>query len=426
MRRKYPFSTIIILWLILACITNTGCRTATQSERELSVVFIQSWGDDVNPFFKKLAQEWGVKNKVRVRVEIVPINDLVLKSTTWIQSPAGDLALLPTNLAMVNTSSLDDVTNLVSNMATTVGGFYEIGDTMAKRDGRYYNVPFCAWPHVWFYRTDLLKKAGRGIPSTFKEAAQTAKLLTDKKANVYGLGIGLGKDEDISMFLQSLIWAYGGSIVDSSGKKVVADSPQVLAAIKYLLDLYKAGVIPPGALGWDNATNNNLFLGKQIAITANTLSIDYVAKRRDPALFAMIEHSEYPAGPAGRFSYTQTFGWSIKKQSSNRDLATHFLIDLYGGEQISRLFALGEGAIAPVMRNIGESQLWKEGRYSDATASVRNAKHLGWPGPFTQNAAEVFNNRILNNIFARIINDHVPADRALSEAAEQIRQIYSH
>jgi hypothetical protein len=33
----------------------------------------------------------------------------------------------------------------------------------------------------------------------------------------------------------------------------------------------------------------------------------------------------------------------------------------------------------------------------------QRAKALGWPGAFTPEAAEVFNGRIINNIFARII-----------------------
>jgi multiple sugar transport system substrate-binding protein len=372
-----------------------------------------------------MAKAWGDERGVEVRVEIVPIRDVSMKATSWLQGPSGDLALLPSNLEMVNTDKLEDVSPLAVALATRTGGYYDIGQSMGQMNGHWYNIPFCAWPHVWFYREDLLRNLHAEIPKTYDEASVLAKHLTNTHTGVYGLGIGLGQDEDFAMFLQTTIWAFGGSVVGTDGHTVTVNSPQVLSAINYLLDLYNAGAIPPGALGWDDATNNNLFLAGRIAMTANALSIDYVAKRKDPNLYVNIVHSPYPAGPAGRFSFVQTFGWSIKKGSRNKDLAEDFLEYLYSVDRMSQLFLVSEGAIAPLQRNIGSAIRMKSSRYVDAIDSVELAKPLGWPGPFTREAAEVYNRRLLNNIFARIINDRLTPEKALAETEAEVRKVYA-
>ena len=419
LRPLYVVSLLVGL-LILGVFTR-----CTSKPPVLSIKFVQSWADDVNPAFQQLAQRWAKDKNIQLDIEIVPIKDLGLKSTAWLQSPSGDLALLPTNLAMVNTNKLRDLTPLAEQISQANNGFYDIGQQMAQLKGHWYNIPFCAWPHVWFYRKDLLDKLHASIPTFLIEASALAKRLTDTKQQFYGLGIGLGQDEDFSMFLQTLLWAFGGKVVESDGHTVALNSPETLATVNYIMDLYRSGAIPPGALGWDDATNNNLYLGKKIAITANALSIDYVAKRKDPELFNNTVHSAYPAGPAGRFAFVQTFGWAIKQNSPHADLAEDFLKYLYNNDNLTNLFNIGEGAIAPLSRATGSGNLWQAGRYKDAIESVERAKALGWPGPFTPAAAEIFNRRIINNIFARIINDHLSPDAAVTEAAAKVKEIYS-
>jgi multiple sugar transport system substrate-binding protein len=247
--------------------------------------------------------------------------------------------------------------------------------------------------------------------------------MSRQKDGVYGMGIGLGQDEDISMFLQTLIWSYGGSVFDTSGKQVVLNSPQVVSAIEYMLDLYRAGAIPPGAIAWDNASNNNLFLARKLGMTANTLSIDYVAKRRDPQLYNSIIHTAYPAGPAGSFSYVQCFGWCVNKNTKHREAIARFLRDLYTSSEHEHLFAMSEGAIAPLSRAIGNKQTWQAGRYADARVSVEVARPLGWPGPFSRFAAEVYNRRILNNIFDKVINKGQSPSVAVANAAKEVSDI---
>lgn len=423
---KSNLTVVLVFTLLFSLFFTISCKKTLKEsvEKELSVVFLQSWGDDVNKYFKELTEKWGTENGIDVKLEIVPIKDVNLKMTAWIQSPEGDLALLPTNLAMVNTTKLEDVSVLALSISKMVDGYYDIGRDMGTINNKWFNIPFCAWPHVWFYRKDLLEGWERGLPKTYEEAKLLCEWLKEKHPQIYPLGICLSQDEDFSMFLQSIMWAYGGGIVGADGRTVILNNAENKRAFQFILNIYEAGFIPKGALGWDAAGNNNQFLAKKIAITANALSIDYVAKRRNPELYKQTVHSAYPAGPHGRFSFVQTFGWAIKQGSKRRNLAEKFLKYLYEKQRLEKLFRIGEGAICPLQKVIGETDFWKSERYIDAIESVESAKALGWPGPFTHEVAEVYNRRILNTIFARIINDNLSLDDAIEEATEKIRLIY--
>jgi multiple sugar transport system substrate-binding protein len=54
-----------------------------------------------------------------------------------------------------------------------------------------------------------------------------------------------------------VLWSYGGSVQDETGKHVVLDSKQTLEAVKYARALYKEAM-DPEALSWDDANNNRL------------------------------------------------------------------------------------------------------------------------------------------------------------------------
>jgi ABC-type glycerol-3-phosphate transport system substrate-binding protein len=423
---KSNLTKIMVFIFLFSSLFMVSCKkTLNESdENELSIVFVQSWGDDVNKYFKELTEKWGTENRINVKLEIIPIKDIDLKMTAWVQSPVGDLALLPTNLAMVNTTKLEDISALSLSISKMVNGYYDIGRDMGAIKDNWFNIPFCAWPHVWFYKKDLLEGWARGLPKTYDEAKLLCEWLKKKHPEIYPFGICLSQDEDFSMFLQTIMWAYGGGVIASDGRTVILSNNSNRAAFQFILDMYKADFIPKGALGWDASGNNNQFMANKTVITANALSIDYVAKRRNPELYKQIIHSAYPAGPNGRFSFVQTFGWVIKHGSKKQSMAENFLKYLYERQRLEKLFMVGEGAICPLQKSIGQTDFWKGERYIDAIESVESAKALGWPGPFTREAAEVYNRRILNTIFARVINDNLSLDDAMKEATEKVRLIY--
>jgi multiple sugar transport system substrate-binding protein len=143
----------------------------------------------------------------------------------------------------------------------------------------FYGVPYTTATlpnHVW---RPLVEKAGykiEDIPKTwdayydFFKDVQT-KLRAQGVRNVYGLGLNTttnGVDPN-NVFNYFLI-AYGGQDVVTKDGKLRLDDPKVreaaIKALTYPATAYKEGFVPPGAINWNDADDNNAFHAKQIVM----------------------------------------------------------------------------------------------------------------------------------------------------------------
>src|SRR6478672_2740816 len=130
--------------------------------------------------------------------------------------------------------------------------------------------------HIW---RPLVEKAGykiEDIPKTwdayydfFKDVQK--KLRSQGVRNVYGLGLNTttnGNDPN-NVFNYFLI-AYGGQDVVTKDGKLHLDDPKVreaaIKALTYPATAYKEGFVPPGAINWNDADDNNAFHAKQIVM----------------------------------------------------------------------------------------------------------------------------------------------------------------
>src|SRR5205807_4172554 len=177
---------------------------------------------------------------------------------------------------------LVDVTDVVESqkspfLETALLNTYCFNNVTKKR--AYYGVPLTqdVLPnHIW---RPLVEKAGfnmEDVPKTwdafydfFKEVQK--KLKAQGMRNVYGLGLNVttnGVDPN-NVFNYFLI-AYGGQDIVTKDGKLHADDPKVkeavVKALSYAPTAYKEGFVPPGAINWNDADDNNAFHAKQIVM----------------------------------------------------------------------------------------------------------------------------------------------------------------
>jgi len=177
---------------------------------------------------------------------------------------------------------LVDVTDIVESQKeeyteTALLNTYCFNNTTKKRS--FYGVPYTsgALPnHIW---RPLVEKAGykiEDIPKTwdafydfFKEVQKG--LRGHGVRNVYGLGLNVttnGVDPN-NVFNYFLI-AYGGQDIITKDGKLHLDDPKVreaaIKALTYPATAYTEGFVPPGAINWNDADDNNAFHAKQIVM----------------------------------------------------------------------------------------------------------------------------------------------------------------
>jgi multiple sugar transport system substrate-binding protein len=143
----------------------------------------------------------------------------------------------------------------------------------------FYGVPYTmvSLPnHVW---RPLVEKAGfkmEDIPKTwdayysfFKDVQK--KLREQRVRNVYGLGLNVTTNgNDPNFVFNYFLIAYGGGGIVTKDGRLNVDDPKVkeavIQAMTYPTTAYKEGFVPPSALNWNDADDNNAFHAKTIVM----------------------------------------------------------------------------------------------------------------------------------------------------------------
>ena len=177
---------------------------------------------------------------------------------------------------------LIDVTDVVSTQReefseTALANSYCYNSVLKKRS--YYGVPYttAVLPnHVW---RALVEKAGYGIediPKTWDAYYDFFKgvqkgLRAKGMRNVYGLGLNVTTNGvDPNNVFNYFVTAYGGQNIVTKDGKLHVDDPKVkeavIKAMTYPTTAYKEVYVPPGAINWNDADDNNAFHAKQIVM----------------------------------------------------------------------------------------------------------------------------------------------------------------
>ena len=138
--------------------------------------------------------------------------------------------------------------------------------------------------HIW---RSLVEKAGykmEDIPKTwdayydfFKEVQK--KLRAQGMRHVYGLGFQVTtQGNDPNALFNYFLIAYGGQDIVTKDGKLHLDDPKVreaaIKALTYPTTAYKEGFVPPGAINWNDADDNNAFHSKLIVMDLDGYDLD--------------------------------------------------------------------------------------------------------------------------------------------------------
>ena len=96
-----------------------------------------------------------------------------------------------------------------------------VGSTTYK--GNVVGVPIITEQEVLYYRKDLLKKAGLGVPKTMDELKAAAKAIKEQNPGVAGFVARTGKSAAVTQF-SSFLYSFGGDFIDKKGNSAIASS----------------------------------------------------------------------------------------------------------------------------------------------------------------------------------------------------------
>lgn len=361
------------------------------------------------------------KTGVEVRVDNEGWEDVRPKAAVAANTGAGPDIILSTNDdANLYPEKLLDVTDLCDYLGKKYGGWYPAGEAYLKPDGkRWIGVPLGCAGGMMVYRESMVKAAGFDtFPKDTDGFLRMFKALKDKGTPG---GMALGNATGDSGWTQWLMWAFGGSLVDSNNR-VVIDSVETRRALEYARELYPNFI--PGTLSWLDPNNNKAFLDGQVSVTNNGISVYYAAKNSpDPKLKEMagdINHANFPIGPVGKpTEYHLFFNQMAMKYTKYPQAAKEFLRFMMEADQFNAWIAGCGGYVSQPLRAYASNPIWtsdpKNTPYRDAFANLRPAGYAGKLGYASAGALADF-------IVANMVAEAASGAKSPKEAAERAQK----
>jgi len=340
---------------------------------------------------------------------------------------------------------LVDVTDVVETqkskfVETALLNTYCYNNVGKKRS--YYGVQFSndVLPnHIW---RPLGEKAGytmEDLPRTwdafydfFKEVQK--KLRAQGVRNVYGLGLNVttnGGDPN-SVFNQFLI-AYGGQDIVTRDGKLHLDDPKVkeaaIKAVTYPAAAYKEGFVPPSAINWNDADDNNAFHAKQIVMDLDGSISTEVAIFNKKDEYDDIATMGLPLSNTGEPvpSQARTTCGLIPKGAQNIVVAKEFLKYLIEPTVVNEYLKVGLGRNAPCMPSIVKRDPWW---FADPDRKAYTTQAVLGPTiadywAFNPAYAQVQNEHVWPTAWADIMSDGMAPQAAAEKAFKRVEEIFA-
>lgn len=300
---------------------------------------------------QNIAGEWAEKNNVTlnwVTLDIGPLHDRLLREASLGKTSVDISAVLNTRLVPRVASLLEPLDPYMeANPVEEIDGIAQGLLAATVVDGNQVAIPYRHATNSLLYNSALLEELGIEPPTTLDEllaAARAATYVRDDGTRVHGLVV-TGDSHVPSLQLLS---AFGAVYIDPD-LNVVANSPEMIAGLTELANLYQEGVLPPNvtSLGLDELI---AVMREGRAVFAINPFSRYTALN-DPAASlypGQILAMPFPTNEPGKASAnTEFWSWSIPANSTQKELAYDLIRELSSKDATVRAALNGNGPVRP-------------------------------------------------------------------------------
>lgn len=389
-------------------------------------------------WFDAYAQQWGKANNVKVTVQHISYADLNSTLAAAIAAKKGPtlMEMLATPAAFVQgLQPLNDVNEAAkAEYGAGVGPCTHQTYLPAKQKWYGYCEGWVVDPGD--YRISLWKAAGypQG-PKTYDDLLKGGEKIYQKTG--IPVGVGMSPEIDSEFYARSLIWSYGGKVMDACGK-VTLDSPQVVDAVKYQAKLFHAAETPE-VFSWNAASNNQAFVSGRASYIQNSISFYRTAQASNPKNAEDTGFLPGLKGPSGEVHQTAHvwFIYVLPKYVTDKEqklAAKKFLLDLtanYSNDTYySKLYDFP--AYPPTVPQLTQKSGWIDkdpwgsnppDKLSVLKGALSWTAWLGYPGYANPATSEVYNTFLLSTMMAQAARGEKTPEQAVKDTAAQVQQI---
>jgi multiple sugar transport system substrate-binding protein len=424
-------------------IANAAATTAT-------VWWTQGFAEEEDVSFKKIVADYAKASGNTIDYSIVPYAPLrqrIVSAVTsgvvpdmFTNNPGEIIALYAWDNKLLDVS--DVIETQKSQYGETALHTAYCYNSVEKRRS-FYGVPYtiAVRPnHIW---RPLVEKAGytmEDLPRTwdafydfFKEVQK--KLRAQGMRHVYGLGFQMNTTgNDCNALFDYFLIAYGGRDIVTSDGKLHLDDPKtreaVIKALTYPTTAYKEGFVPPGAINWNDADDNNAFHAKQIVMDLDGTISTEVAIIKNQQDYGEISTIGLPLANDGTPVPSQAANACglIPKGAKNVEVAKDFLRYFIQPEVNREWLKTGLGRNIPCMPVVAKDDPWWFKEDPHRVAYITQGL-LGPTVPtfwtFNPAYAQVQNEHVWPMAWADIMTSGMTPQAAAEKAFKRVEEIFA-
>ena len=395
-----------------------GKPPAFAQKRELTFLswnhFVPASDDEL----RRQAEVFSKQTGVTVRVDTIAHLQLPAKRAAEAQAQSGhDLIFVGGADPFLFESQLADVSDIIDELGKKYGGWYPFA-----REGSHTTSGWKAVPWFWIsfpatYNMTHFKSAGLEYPKTWDELLKHGRILK-KQGNPVGIAVSHCADANTTFW--SVLWCYGGKVLEADGKTPAINSDKTARVIEWYKELYK-DAMEPEVLSWDDASNNRCILAGKCSWIHNPISPYNLALAKSMPIADEINHHPSPGGPAGIHSAPPINEVAIWKFSKNVSLAKDFLKFLFQKENYDAWIVASNAFNHPPLKNLADHPIWaRNPKFAMLPKEAEYAHERGWPAKPNAAVQLIQVNYVLPDMVAKAVNS-MPTKRAMAWAEDQVK-----
>jgi len=229
------------------------------------------------------------------------------------------------------------------------------------------------------------------------------------------------------------MWSFGGSVQDED-ENVVINSPETIAAVEYMSELF-SGAMTDEVFAWNAASNNQGLVAGSMSYILNSISAYRTAQEENPVVADDVFFVPALEGPETALAAQHViYNWIVPDHAANPDAAQEFLLHYTGNYDHACYNSKLYDFPAFVDRTpnldawVGEDPYGSEP--SDKLAlltwddAIQWTTNIGHPGSTNPAIGEVFGTNIIPNMLAAVARGEMNPEQSVADAESQIRAIF--
>lgn len=384
------------------------------------------------PFVKGDEDSWIANSKkfqeqtgVEVRIDKESWEDIRPKAATAATAGSGpDIMMVWFDDPFQYPDKLLDVSDVANYLGGKYGGWYAGPESYGKRGNQFVALPLAVIGNAICYRQSMIEAAGfKDVPKDTKGFLELAKALKAKSKPMgfpHGKAVGDGNN-----YAHWIVWGHGGKMVDEKGK-IVINSPETIAGLKYARELYQQFI--PGTESWLDINNNRAFISGDVSLTANGVSLYYSAKN-DPKLADLakdIKTVALPVGPIGtKMELAQTTELVVFKHTKFPNAAKAYLQFMYEKPQMDAWISASSAYCCPALKGFIDNPIWTaDPNHAAYKAASETLRPNGYAGPLGPGSAAAMADYIMVDMVAEAATGQRTPEEAAKRAEQRATRAY--